>query len=62
MRCSPAWDDDKVWEIGADALVRARACDVPDWQRVVRVERRDEGAAFVYEDGKEWVLPGLQPV
>lgn len=55
-------DDDKVWEIGADALVRARACDVPDWQRVVRVERRDRGAAFVYEDGREWLLPGLQPV
>lgn len=49
-------------EIGAVARARAVACGVPDWQRVVRVEFSDQGAAFVYEDGREWLLPGLQPV
>lgn len=55
-------DEKDQREVGAVARARALACDIPDWHRVVRVEFSDSGAAFVYGDGREWILPGLQPV
>lgn len=55
-------DEEDRREVGAIARARALACDVPAWQRVVRVEIGDHAAVFVYDDGRTWRLPGLQPV